>query len=109
MPSTVIDTIAYRAGARELEIRFTTGRRYLFRDVPPEAAEAFRRARIKGRHFNARIRGRYAFTEIDDAAGLDGWDGDPEPVAGPRTPPPRPREEARGRLRRSASAVRPPR
>jgi lysyl-tRNA synthetase class 2 len=63
VPSTVISTFAYRADARELEIWFTTGRRYIYRDVPPEAAEAFRAARIKGSHFNSRIRGRYAFTE----------------------------------------------
>lgn len=65
MPSTVISEFVYRAEARELEVLFTTGRRYLFYDVPPEAAEAFRAARIKGRHFNARIRGRYRFTEAD--------------------------------------------
>lgn len=63
MPSTVIRSIAYRPEARELDMLFTTGRRYLFPDVPPEAAEAFRRARIKGRHFNSRIRGRYLFSE----------------------------------------------
>jgi hypothetical protein len=65
MPSTVIRDIAYRPDAQELEILFTTGRRYLFHSVPPEAAEAFRRARIKGRHFNARVRGRYRFTELE--------------------------------------------
>ena len=63
MPSTVIRSFAYRPDARELEVEFTTGRCYLFHDVPPEAAEAFRAARIKGRHFNARIRNCYRFTE----------------------------------------------
>ena len=63
MPSTVIRSFSYRPETRELEILFTTGRRYLFHDVPPEAAEAFRAAFSKGRHFNARIRGRYSFTE----------------------------------------------
>ena len=63
MPSTVIQSIAYHPEARELEVLFTTGRCYLYRDVPPEAAEAFRSARIKGRHFNSRIRGRYDFIE----------------------------------------------
>jgi hypothetical protein len=63
MPSTVIRTISYHADTRELEVEFTTGRSYLFHDVPPDAAEAFRAARIKGRHFNARVRGRYRFTE----------------------------------------------
>jgi lysyl-tRNA synthetase class 2 len=63
MPSTVIRSIAYHPEARELAVVFTTGRRYLFHDVPPEAAAAFRSARIKGRHFNTRIRGRYRFSE----------------------------------------------
>lgn len=67
MPSTVIRSIAYRPETLELEILFTTGRRYLFHDVPPEAAEAFRTARIKGRHFNSRIRGRYRFSEASPA------------------------------------------
>ena len=63
MPTTVIQSIAYRPEARQLDVLFTTGRRYMFHDVPPEAAEAFRSARIKGRHFNSRIRGRYLFSE----------------------------------------------
>ena len=64
MPSTIIRSFDYRPDRRELEVLFTTGRRYLYRDVPPEAAQAFRAAFSKGRHFNARIRGRYRYTEI---------------------------------------------
>lgn len=67
MPSTVIRSIAYRPDTCELDVLFTTGRRYLFHDVPPDAAEAFRSARIKGRHFNSRIRGRYLFSEASPA------------------------------------------
>lgn len=72
MPSTIIRSFDYRPEARELLVLFTTGRRYLYRNVPPEAAEAFRRAFSKGRHFNARIRGRYSYEECDafeDGAG----------------------------------------
>ncbi|MDP8994879.1 MAG: KTSC domain-containing protein [Pseudomonadota bacterium] len=65
MPSTVIRSCAYRADSRELEVLFATGRRYLYRDVPPEAAEALRGAFSKGRHFNARIRGRYPWVELE--------------------------------------------
>jgi len=78
MPSTVIRAFVYRRERRELELLFTTGRRYVFHDVPPPVGEAFRTARIKGRHFNAHIRGRYAFTEIEaeqearEEAGLGG-------------------------------------
>lgn len=62
MPSTVIRSIEYRGNGR-LEVLFTTGRLYLYEQVPPDVAAAFRTARIKGRHFNAHIRGRYPFTE----------------------------------------------
>ena len=65
MPSTVIRSAAYHPDRAELEVEFTTGRRYLYHAVPPEAAEALCAARIKGRHFNARIRGRYSFTELE--------------------------------------------
>ncbi len=65
MPSTVIRAFAYRAEARELDIMFTTGRRYRYRDVPPEAVEALRAAFSKGRHFNAHVRDRYDYSELE--------------------------------------------
>jgi hypothetical protein len=68
VPSTVIKSACYHAERAELEVLFTTGRRYLYHQVPADAAEAFCGARIKGRHFNTRIRGRYAFTEIEEEA-----------------------------------------
>jgi hypothetical protein len=68
MPSAVIRSFAYRAEARELDVLFTTGRRYVYCDVPAEAAEALRAAFAKGRHFNSRIRGRYPYREVDEAA-----------------------------------------
>jgi hypothetical protein len=67
MPSTVIRTIAYRRERRELEVLFTTGRRYVFHDVPPPEAEAFCSARIKGRYFNRYVRDRYSFTACETA------------------------------------------
>ena len=69
MPSTVIRSFTYRPDTRELELLFTTGRRYIYREVPQEAADALRGAFAKGRHFNARIRGRYAFVEVEGEAG----------------------------------------
>ena len=68
MPSRVIRSFAYAPERRELDVTFTTGRRYRFHDVPPEAAAALRGAFSKGRHFNRRIRGHYAFTELEAAA-----------------------------------------
>ena len=67
MPSTVIRSARYHADDRALEILFTTGRRYLYHQVPPEAAERLRAAFSKGRHFNAHIRDRYPFTELAGA------------------------------------------
>jgi len=63
MPSTVIRRFDYRPESRELEILFTTGRRYLYSDVPPEAVADFRAAYSKGVHFNRYIRDRFAFHE----------------------------------------------
>ena len=68
MPSTVIRSHTYDAEREELSILFATGRRYVYFRVPPEAYQAFRAAFSKGRHFNARIRDRYAFEERPAAA-----------------------------------------
>ena len=67
MPSTIIRAFDYRPESLELDILFTTGRLYRYANVPPKAAHAFRSAFAKGRHFNARIRGRYPCSEIDPA------------------------------------------
>jgi lysyl-tRNA synthetase class 2 len=66
VPSTVIRAATYHFERAELEVLFATGRRYVYHDVPADAAEALCGARIKGRHFNSRIRGRYPFTEVED-------------------------------------------
>ena len=75
MPSTVIRSFAYRPDVRELEVLFTTGRRYVYAGVPAEAYEALRGAFAKGRHFNARIRGRYDYVEVAGDGGGEGGDG----------------------------------
>ena len=68
MPSSAIRHFHYRAEKRELEVVFTTGRRYLYVDVPPLVDQAFRVAESKGRFFNERIRDRYRFRELAPAA-----------------------------------------
>lgn len=68
MPSTVIRSLHYRPERAELDIIFVTGRRYKYRDVPQTEADAFANAYSKGRHFNAHIRDRFAFTEVETAA-----------------------------------------
>ena len=67
MPSTVIRDALYHPDRKVLDILFTTGRRYLYHEVPADEAERFAAAFSKGRYFNARIRDRYGFTEIAPA------------------------------------------
>jgi lysyl-tRNA synthetase class 2 len=63
MPSTVIRRFAYDPEARELDVLFTTGRRYLYREVPQAVVDDFRAAFSKGRYFNAHIRDAYDCSE----------------------------------------------
>jgi len=65
MPSTVIRRWSYREETRELDVTFTTGRRYLYADVPPEAAQALKESFAKGVHFNRYIRGNFAYREVE--------------------------------------------
>ncbi len=65
MPSTVIEDVAYHAPQRELRITFTTGRIYIYANVPPHVVEALVRAGSRGAYFNRYIRDRYAYREID--------------------------------------------
>jgi len=64
MPSSVIRSFDYRPDSRELVVTFTTGRRYLYSDVPEAAVSRFRSAFAKGVHFNRFIRGRYPCREL---------------------------------------------
>lgn len=64
MPSTVIRGYEYHPDRRELELLFTTGRRYLYADVPAEVAKGFGSAFAKGIYFNRHIRGRYDCREV---------------------------------------------
>ena len=61
MPSSVIRSFDYDAAARRLDIRFVTGRRYSYLDVPERLVAGMRRAASKGGFFNRRIRDRYRF------------------------------------------------
>ena len=69
MPSSVIRHSNYDPDARQLNVLFTTGRRYIYHDVPQEAVDDFRAAFSKGRHFNAHIRDAYDYTECVSRAG----------------------------------------
>jgi hypothetical protein len=64
MPSSVIRFFRYAADTRELKVAFVSGRVYVYEDVPPEVAAAFKEARSKGAFFNREIRDRYAYRDV---------------------------------------------
>ena len=64
MPSTVIRRFAYCPDSAQLWVEFTSGRRYVYSDVPGEVADTFRSAFAKGAYFNSRIRDCYPCREI---------------------------------------------
>ena len=65
MPSTAIRQAFYDAEREALDVTFVTGRRYRYFAVPGPVAEGFRAARSKGGYFNARIRDRFRFEELE--------------------------------------------
>lgn len=64
MPSTVICRFVYDQNEQQLWVEFTTGRRYVYSDVPGEVANAFRLAFSKGVYFNTRIRDQFPYREV---------------------------------------------
>jgi hypothetical protein len=64
MPSNVIRRFVYDEMEGNLWVEFTTGRRYVYLDVPQEVADAFRGAFAKGVYFNSRIRDRFVHREV---------------------------------------------
>ena len=64
MPSTVIRRFVYDETEGNLWVEFTTGRRYVYEDVPEEVATTFRTAFSKGVYFNTRIRDRFRYREV---------------------------------------------
>lgn len=64
MPSTVIRRFVYDQTEHALWVEFTTGRRYVYEDVPEEVATTFRTAFSKGVYFNSRIRDNFRYREV---------------------------------------------
>lgn len=62
--SSAIDRVDYDAATRVFEVRFITGRRYRYEDVPRAVYARFVAAPSKGQFFNAEIRDRYGYSEV---------------------------------------------
>jgi hypothetical protein len=71
MPSTVIKRFDYDPAQRRLDVRFVSGRRYSYFDVPEALYQEMRASFAKGEFFNARIRGRYRFARMADHPELE--------------------------------------
>jgi hypothetical protein len=87
MPSTAIRSQSYDEVTQTLFVTFVDGDLYAYFAVPAAVAQAFARARSKGRFFAYEIRNRYAYRRMDPDAG---WT-EPSPVGpghGPAWPPP---------------------
>ncbi|SKB69533.1 KTSC domain-containing protein [Parapedobacter luteus] len=64
MPSSVIRHIDYSETSNILKITFQTGAVYTYYEVPEMVYIGLRKARSKGKYFNAHIAGQYAFDKI---------------------------------------------
>ena len=62
--SSVIRGAWYVPSRQELDLLFTSGRRYIYSGVPMAIAEGFAAAESKGRYYNAEIRNRFACRQM---------------------------------------------
>lgn len=69
MPSSVIRSFTYDPAGAALDVTFVTGRRYRYFLLPAYLAEGLADAFSKGRFFNARIRDRFPFEELEPETG----------------------------------------
>ena len=60
--SSVISAVGY---SRVLEIEFESGRVYQYYDVQQDVFDGMVNAESKGRYFNAHIRGKFDYQEIE--------------------------------------------
>ena len=57
--SSIIRGAWYQPKRRQLDLLFTSGRRYIYSGVPMAVADGFAQAESKGRFYNAEIRNRF--------------------------------------------------
>ncbi len=62
--STSLRSVGYDPENRLLEVEFTSGRVYRYRNVPPDEYKDLMNAESHGQFFNARIRDVYSYEEL---------------------------------------------
>ena len=63
--SSLVQRAIYDPTKQTLAVTFSTGRRYLYFDVPPDVYGQLQTADSMGQYFNWRIRDQYEFRELD--------------------------------------------
>ena len=63
--SSLVQRAIYDDGKRTLAVTFTTGRTYLYFEVPADVYEEFAAAESRGQFFNWRIRDQYDYRELE--------------------------------------------
>ena len=69
MESSIIMAIGYDEGRRWLDILFTEGIRYRYLDVPIKVHQGLITSSSKGAYFNARVKGRFLYTQVASSYG----------------------------------------
>lgn len=59
MPLVVIDEFSYDHDSYELKIKFSTGKVYIYKEVPEETYQALQNAGAKGKYFSFYIKDKY--------------------------------------------------
>ena len=62
--SSAIARVLYDASNRTLAVTFTSGKKYIYEEVPADVALEFQTAPSQGAYFNWRIRDQYPFREL---------------------------------------------
>jgi hypothetical protein len=62
--SSMMTGVEYDESARELDIRFTSGKTYRYFDVLPDVYASLLEAGSKGQFFNEEIKDIYLFSEV---------------------------------------------
>jgi hypothetical protein len=69
--SSVLASVLYLHHMRLLEIEFHSGLLYQYFDVPQQSYTELLTAESKGAYFNANIRNRFSYRQIDSASRTD--------------------------------------
>jgi hypothetical protein len=62
--STVIRGAWYLPERQQLDLLFTSGRRYIYSNVPIAVADGFAAAESKGRYYNSHVRNHFPCQEV---------------------------------------------